>query len=228
MQRLILWDVDGTLLTTGGVSAEAMRVAMGMVLGPVSERQRHSYAGKTDWQIINETFPQLDPESVVGRLREFSDTYVAELRRRHDDLLARARLLPGVVDALLALHEQVIQAPLTGNIAAVARIKIEALGLERYLNLEVGAYGDDHYERARLVQFAAERAAAHYGRSFSGENIIVVGDTPSDVRCGKAHGARTVAVATGPFSVDDLAAHQPDALLPDLSDTAALLRAIAG
>jgi phosphoglycolate phosphatase len=228
MQRLILWDVDGTLLTTGGVSAEAMRVAMGKVLGPVDERQRHAYAGKTDWQIINETFPQIEPESVVGRLREFSAIYVAELQRRHNDLLARTRLLPGVADALLALHAQLIQAPLTGNIAAVARIKIETLGLDRYLNLEVGAYGDDHYERARLVQFAAERAAACYGRSFSGDDIIVVGDTPSDIRCGQAHGARTIAVATGPFSMEELAAHRPDALLADLSDTAALLRAIAG
>jgi phosphoglycolate phosphatase-like HAD superfamily hydrolase len=228
MQRLILWDVDGTLLTTGGVSAEAMRVAMGTVLGPVSERQRHSYAGKTDWQIINETFPHLDPEAVVGRLREFSATYVAELQRRHDDLLARARLLPGVIDALLALHEPMIQAPLTGNIAAVARIKIETLGLQRYLNLTIGGYGDDHYERARLVQFAIERATAHYERRFEGHDVVVVGDTPSDIRCGQAHGARTIAVATGPFSMEDLAAHQPDALLADLSDTAALLRAIAG
>ncbi|MCG8350611.1 MAG: HAD family hydrolase, partial [Chloroflexales bacterium] len=158
MQKLILWDVDGTLLNTGGVSGEAMRAAMGQMIGPLDARERTFYSGKTDWQIIHETFPDL-PLSVVGeKLEDFSTTYLAELQRRRDAIQERSRLMPGVVAVLKALHKRVVQAPLTGNIAAVARLKIEHFTLLPYLDLTAGAYGDDHYERARLVPIAAKRA----------------------------------------------------------------------
>jgi phosphoglycolate phosphatase-like HAD superfamily hydrolase len=228
MQKLILWDVDGTLLHTGGVSGEAMRAAMGQVIGPLDARERTFYSGKTDWQIIHETFPDL-PLSVVGeKLKDFSAAYLAELQRRRGAMQERSRLMPGVVALLEALHQHAVQAPLTGNIAAVARIKIESFALHPYLDLTAGAYGDDHYERTRLVPIAAERAQRAYGRSFIGRDIVVVGDTPNDIRCGASNGAYTVAVATGPYSFDELQAHRPDALLADLSDTKTALAAILG
>lgn len=229
MHTLVLWDVDGTLLYTGGVAAEAMRTAMGQILGPVTPPgERSFYAGKTDWQIIHETFPHLPPTAIGEQLAVFSAAYVAELQRRQAEMIARGQVLPGAQAVLAALHERARQAPLTGNIAPIARLKLESLGLLPYLNLEVGAYGDDHYDRPCLVPIAAERAGRVFGRPFAGTEIVIVGDTPNDIICGKKNGTRTVAVATGPFSVDDLRAHQPDAVLPDLRDLDAALAAIIG
>ncbi len=228
MDRLVLWDVDGTLLTTDGIAAEAMRAAMREVVGPAAPMQRTSYAGKTDWLIIRESFPSLGGEGVAERLHEFAAAYLAGLELQREALRARSQVFPGVSVLLEALQPAARQAPLTGNIAAAARIKLECTGLLHLLDLEAGAYGDDHYDRARLVPIAAGRAAGRYGRSFAGPQIVIVGDTPHDIACGKANGARTVAVATGPYSLEELMAHGPDIVLADLSDTDAALAAVLG
>jgi phosphoglycolate phosphatase len=228
MERLILWDVDGTLLSTDGIAAEEMRAAMRAVVGPSAPMARTAYAGKTDWQIIRESLPALAPEAIDERLHEFIDSYLGRLTLRRDELRARSRLFPGVPAALEALAATARQAPLTGNIAAVARLKLECVGLLQMLDVEAGAYGDDHHHRPELVPVAAARAAARYGRPFRGSQIVVVGDTPFDIACGKANGARTVAVATGPFSLEELQRHEPDALLPDLADTERVVAAVLG
>jgi phosphoglycolate phosphatase-like HAD superfamily hydrolase len=228
MERLILWDVDGTLLSTDGIAAEEMRAAMRAVVGPAAPVARTSYAGKTDWQIIRESLPSLDPAEIAERLHEFTAAYHSRLLARRDELAARSRLFPGVAAALEALSGQTRQAPLTGNIAAVARLKLECVGLLGLLDVEAGAYGDDHHHRPELVPVAARRAAARYGRPFAGRQIVVVGDTPHDIACGKANGARTVAVATGPFPLDELRGYGPDAALPDLADTDAVVAAVLG
>ncbi len=228
MDRLILWDVDGTLLTTDGIAAKAMQAAMLQVVGPSAPMQRTGYAGKTDWLIIRESFPSLGSDGVAERLHEFIAAYSAGLELQRSALSTRSRVFAGVSVLLEALQATAHQAPLTGNIAAAARIKLECTGLLHLLDVEAGAYGDDHYDRAALVPIAAGRAAGRYGRSFSGPQIVIVGDTPNDIACGKANGARTVAVATGPYSLAELAAYGPDAVLPDLSDTDAALAAITG
>jgi phosphoglycolate phosphatase-like HAD superfamily hydrolase len=229
MHKLILWDVDGTLLYTGGVAASIMRGAMAQVLGAGKvPTDRTFYAGKTDWQIMRESFPDLPAAAIVEQLHTFSETYVAAMRPRRHELVEKGHLLPGVQAALAALVGRVHQAPLTGNIAPIARIKLDVFGLLPYLEPEAGAYGDDHYDRSRLVPIAAERAERHFGRPFHGPEIVIVGDTPNDIACGKANGTRTVAVATGPFSLAELQAHQPDAALNDLSDLDATLAAIFG
>lgn len=228
MQRLVLWDVDGTLLSTDGIAARAMQAAMRQVIGPLPDLPRSSYAGKTDWQIIQESFPELTTEKVGRILADFSNAYVAILDQQRSDLVTRSRLMSGVREALAALVGRVYQAPLTGNIAAVAQIKLEVLSLLNYLDLAAGAYGDDHYDRVRLVEVAAERAAARYGRRFVGGQIVIVGDTPNDILCGRANGARTVAVATGAYQLEQLREYQPDVLLADLSDTRAAIEAILG
>jgi phosphoglycolate phosphatase-like HAD superfamily hydrolase len=228
MDRLILWDVDGTLLSTDGIAAAAMRAAMQQVVGPAAPMARTHYAGKTDWQIIHESFPSLDAEHVAERLHEFRAAYLAILEPQRADLAARSTIFPGVLPALEALSSHARQAPLTGNMAAIARIKLECTGLITMLDVEAGAYGDDHHHRPALVPIAAERAAQRYGRRFTGEQIVIIGDTPNDIVCGKANGARTIAVATGPYSLADLSTHAPDAALADLSDTDAVLAAILG
>jgi phosphoglycolate phosphatase len=226
MDRLVLWDVDGTLISTDGIAAEAMRSAMRQVVGSAIPMERTAYAGKTDWQIIRETFPSLDAGAVDEQLHLFASAYVAGLEQQREALRARSRVFDGVLEALATLQGQTYQAPLTGNIAAAARIKLECTGLLDYLDLEVGAYGDDHYRRPELVPIAVARAAERYSRNFAGTQVVVVGDTPNDIDCGKANGARTIAVATGPYPLAELQSHDPDVLLPDLRDTAAVVAAI--
>jgi phosphoglycolate phosphatase-like HAD superfamily hydrolase len=133
-----------------------------------------------------------------------------------------------VIDVIKHLHGRLVQAPLTGNIAPIARRKLDLIGLLPYLEVSAGGYGDDHEDRVQLLPIAAQRAAHLVGRPFRGCNIIIVGDTPHDIRCGKLNGARTVAVATGPYSLEALRAHEPDALLPDMSDFDAALAALFG
>jgi phosphoglycolate phosphatase len=228
MDLLVLWDVDGTLLSSDGISAKAMREAMLEVVGPAASIARIDYAGKTDWQIIRESLPDLTPDLINARLHEFIGTYTRLFEAQRAALATRTRLFPGVVAALEALSGTVRQAPLTGNVTNVARIKLDCVGLLSWLDVAAGAYGDDHHHRPALVPIAAERAAERYGRSFSAHQIVIVGDTPHDIACGQANGARTVAVATGPYSLADLASHNPDAVLPDLGDTAAVVNAVLG
>lgn len=229
MHTFILWDVDGTLLQTSGIAGEEMRAAMAQVFGPLAPRERVFYSGKTDWQIIHDSFPDLHPSAVEENMAVFVETYAQGLQRRVDELRERSSTFPGVTAALARLKEQgAYQAPLTGNIVPVARLKLEVLGLLDYLDVDAGAYGSDHYERQRLVSFAVQRATTRYGHTFAGQNIVVIGDTPNDIRCGKLNEARTVAVATGPYSVDELAAHAPDVVLPDLHDVDAAIAAILG
>ncbi|WP_298817814.1 HAD family hydrolase [Chloroflexus sp.] len=228
MKRLVLWDVDGTLLSTDGIAANAMRAALRRLVGPEVRIERTSYAGKTDWQIVRESLPSLDEETIQSQLREFIALYIAELTAQRDALVARSTVFAGVVEALRALAKVTYQAPLTGNVAAAARIKLECTGLLSWLDVEAGAYGDDHFDRLALPPIAVARAAQRYQQAFTPAEVVVIGDTPRDIACGRAFGARTVAVATGPFTLSELAAHHPDALLPDLSDTMAVLSAVLG
>ncbi len=228
MQKLLLWDVDATILSTGGIGGEVMRAAMARIFGPVASQERTFYSGKTDRQIIHDTFPAITPAALAEQIARFSEAYVAEFQRRHAELAENSYAMPGVVDLITHFHDRVIQAPLTGNIAPIARLKLELLELLPYFTIAAGAYGDDHEDRAQLVPIAAERASALTGSPIRGCDIIVIGDTPHDIRCGKLSGARTVAVATGPYSLDELRAHQPDALLQDMSDFEAARAAILG
>jgi phosphoglycolate phosphatase len=229
MNRLILWDIDGTLMYSGGVAGEAMRASMERVYGSASTEARHSYAGKTDRQIILETFAERGHDELIGTLDHFTATYIEELTSRRDAFLTRCRVLDGAAAALERLTTaDVIQSVLTGNLQPIARIKLDLMGLTRFLDLDSGAYGSDHHLRAKLVPIAAARAAQRYGRSFAGNDVVVIGDTPHDIDCGRAAGARTIAVATGPFSADALRAHGADIVLENLADIDAVIAAILG
>lgn len=228
--RLILWDIDGTLLYSGGVAGEAMRAAMSHIYGRPNSNDRREYAGKTDQQIIRETFPERDPAEISALLPDFATAYMHELTLRRTEMATRGRVLPGVPAALhhFQHHPDIHQSVLTGNMQAVAEMKLTLTNLLDYIDMRTGAYGSDHHQRVQLPSYALARAHQYLTPNMRGSDLIIVGDTPNDIACGKAHGARTVAVATGPFSVADLAAHQPDAVLADLSDLAATISAITG
>ena len=207
-----------------------MRAAMSHVYGRPNSNDRREYAGKTDQQIIRETFPERDPAEITALLPTFAETYMHELTARRAEMATRGRVLPGVPAALHHFQHApgFHQSVLTGNMQAVAAMKLTLTNLLDYVDMRTGAYGSDHHQRVELPRYALARAHQYLTPALSGHDLVIVGDTPNDIACGKAHGARTVAVATGPFSVADLAAHHPDAVLADLSDLAATVQALTG
>jgi phosphoglycolate phosphatase len=216
---LVLWDIDGTLVDSAGHGRFAFEEAFDAVIGGVPDWVE--YAGRTDHQIalsmLNDSAEHLP--AVLEQL-------VAKLAVRKSAIAAEGRVYPGVPETLAALHEAdgVINSLLTGNLEANAAVKVGAFGLERWLDFEAGAYGSDpHERRSDLVAIARERAAARYGQT---TGAVLVGDTPLDVLAAREAGARAVAVATGFADLDSLRASEPDALLQDLSDTEAAIRAI--
>ncbi len=228
MKKFVLWDLDGTLLDTGGVSGKAMRAAMGHVFGPVPQQDRRFFSGKTDWQIIHDSFPDMDRAIIAERLPAFKQAYLDELQQRRTEMLACSKVLPGVMKVLKRLKDEAVMAPLTGNVAPVAHMKLDMLGLLAHMNPDIGAYGDDSFERPNLVPIAIERASHQYDYQFSGHEVVVIGDTPNDIACGRAYGTRTVIVATGPYGVDELQPHAPDALFPNLRELESVVAAILG
>jgi len=229
MRSLILWDIDGTLLYGGGISGAIMRDAMRAVYGGESSNERISYAGKTDPQIVLETFPDQTPEQLLGQLAQFSAAYVAAFELRAHELREYGYVLAGVQAVLAALAQRpLIQSVLTGNIQPIARRKLEVMGLAAFFDLAVGAYGSDHHQRSELVPIALVRASQRYGRPFTGADVVVIGDTPNDIACGRAGAARTIAVASGVFSLETLQDCKPDRALASLADTDAAVSAILG
>lgn len=227
--RLVLFDIDGTILLTGGAGRRAITTALHEVVGPVDSFQHVRFDGKTDPQIVSEL---LDAAGHAGphdadRIDALCRRYVTLLERELQEPAADATVMPGVhplLDALEARHD-VVLGLLTGNVARGAELKLRAVGLDP-ARFEVGAYGSDSAHRAELPAIAAERARGHFGRVPHGHDVVIIGDTPADVACGAPIGARAIAVATGGYSESDLAASGPWAVFPDLSDTARVLAAI--
>ena len=243
---LVLWDVDGTLLDAGGVGADLYSVVFRQLFGRSLETMA-PMAGRTDRAIILETLTLAG----VPEPRRHVDPFIAGLAAQapavRTSIAARGHALPGAAAALAALASgrrangangangaaadgRVHQTVLTGNVRAVAEVKLAALGLRDALDLCIGAYGDDHEDRVELVHVARRRAAAAHEHSglngFGGPGTVVVGDTPLDVAAALAAGARAVGVATGPFSVAELQAAGADVVLPDLSDTRLVVEAL--
>jgi phosphoglycolate phosphatase len=218
---LVLWDIDGTLVDSAGHGRHAFEEAFAEVVG--GEPEWVDYAGRTDHQIALEMLNDSD-EHLPAMLEQLA----VKLAAREDLIAAEGRVYPGVPDVLAALHDTdgVVQSLLTGNVAANAAVKVGAFGLDRWLDFEAGAYGSDpHERRSDLVAVARRRAAARYGET---TGAVLVGDTPLDVQAAREAGARAVAVATGFADPDTLRESEPDALLQDLSDTEAAIRAITG
>jgi phosphoglycolate phosphatase-like HAD superfamily hydrolase len=235
---LVLWDVDGTLVASGGHGRHAFEEAFQEVVGRAPEWV--DYAGRTDHQIALEMLRGSDLRSdPLEHLPALLDQLVVKMAARKEALAAEGHVYPGVPETLKALHEAdgVINSLLTGNLEANAAVKVGAFGLDRWLDFEAGAYGSDpHERRSDLVAIARERAAARLAQAPGGARgaamaseptgVVLVGDTPLDVLAAREAGARAVAVATGFADLDALRESEPDALLQDLSDTDAAIRAI--
>jgi phosphoglycolate phosphatase len=226
--RLVLWDIDGTLVRAGESGALVFDLALERAVGarPV---QRVLMSGKTDPQIAREYLALMELEA--------DDHLPQVLKHLEDELAAAAEIIrrdgsacPGAEEALRALSSVsgVHQSVLTGNLAPNAVVKLSAFGLEHYLDLECGAYGSDEEDRRLLVPIALARQSELRGRTFRAEETWIVGDSPRDLECARAGGAHCLLVGTGRFAVDELASLGADAVFADLRDTAALVALIAG
>jgi phosphoglycolate phosphatase-like HAD superfamily hydrolase len=228
MRRLVLFDIDGTLLSADGAGKRAIYDALMQVFGTTGPIHDYSFAGRTDPEIVRDLMRAAgipDAEIDAG-MRALWFLYVENLHREIREI--RVRALPGVA-ALLARVEdaggEMVLGLLTGNIVQGARIKVDAarLGFGRF---RVGAFGSDHAHRPELPAIAIARARERTGVCYAGKEVVIIGDTPLDVACGAHLGVRTLAVATGRHPVDELAESGADYVFPDLSDVDGAWRAI--
>lgn len=228
---LVLWDVDYTLINAGGSSTQLY----GMVFRQLFGRELDGVvpmAGRTDRAIVLHTLERAG----VSDPRQHVEAFLAGLAGQAPGFRAlvmkRGHALPGAAAALAALAglgpAHAVQSVVTGNIRPLAEAKLGALGMTGHLDLDIGAYGDHHENRAELVHLARRNAARAYRQDFAGEAAVIVGDTPLDIAAAQTAGARSVGVATGASSVADLTAAAADAVLPDLTDADAVLTAIFG
>jgi len=225
--RLILFDIDGTLLSAGRAARESILAALRAVLGWDGTADGNDFSGKTDPQILRELVEEsVGADRFQAELARVLDRYVEELRSRLRPEAVVPK--PGVPELLerLAREPNVVLGLLTGNIERGARLKLDPPGFNRYFPF--GAFGDDSADRYRLPAVAVARARERTGRDFAGESVVIIGDSVHDVGCGRPLGARTVAVATGPTSAERLAAERPNALFQDFSDVRAAAEAILG
>ena len=219
---LLLWDIDGTLVYMDRAGERALLVAIRELYGrdlgthlPVDLR------GRTDTSIIRDLLAFLDVPVTPEEEARFRTAYLSLLPTTLS--MVRPFIQPGIREALDAVHAhpEIHQALLTGNLKEGARLKLSYLNLWHYF--EFGAFADDSHVRDELGPFALARAREILGIVFPPERVYIIGDTPHDIACGKAIGAKTIAVATGAFSVEELAALNPTYTFADLSDTQALL-----
>lgn len=225
--RLLLFDIDGTLISSGGRGKNAMLAAIGALFGKTPENfSFKDFAGSTDPLIVRTLIQKngiqsVDPDTTYEKVLPH---YIAFLERELNDHPEPVKVLPGVKKLLdlLQSDRQCCLGLVTGNIAEGAKMKLQSAGLTDYFS--IGAYGSDAANRNLLPPIAVERAARKFDRHFSPENIWVIGDTPRDIACAKANEFRSLAVATGGWSTAQLQTHQPDVTLPDLSDSQKVLQ----
>jgi phosphoglycolate phosphatase-like HAD superfamily hydrolase len=228
MTYVVLFDIDGTLLASGGVGRRAMEGALKAHFGTVGP-DHYRYDGKTDRQITRELMrlSEFSDDDIDARMDALLADYLVRLERELADGAPGMRVhagIPALLDALV-MRADVLLGLLTGNIADGASLKLRAAGIAPH-RFRVGAFGSDHEHRSELPAIAQHRASELLGYGVQGRAVVIIGDTPADVQCGRSIGARAVAVATGHFSVADLAAHAPHAVFEDLSDIDAAIDAI--
>ena len=217
-----MWDIDYTLLRGGGVASRAWQAAFSELTG-VPWRTTPAFGGRTDLDLCAETFAlhgvtDCTPERFFAR-------YVQEVQTNQHLFAVQGQLMPGVREALHRLGSDplVVQTLVTGNVPEVAAAKVTAFGLADAFDADVGGYGTDDSVRATLVRRSRERAEAKYRRRF---RTVVIGDTVHDVTAALANDATAIGVATGTTSMAELAAGGAHAVLPDLSDVDAVVRAV--
>jgi len=220
-KRLLLFDIDGTLIDSGGAGIQSLKDVLRQQFGVTDDLRGVEIAGKTDTGIVHQILRKqnipVDDETTAA----FLDLYVEFLA--HELPLRKGKLLPGVKELLprLQARPQNVLALLTGNLRRGAELKLAHYGIWDFF--EFGAFADDHHDRNELGPFAQRRAREKHAIDFAAAEIDVIGDTPHDIACGKAIGARTIAVTTGGFSRAQLAAHQPDRIVNDFSEIDAVM-----
>ena len=222
--KLLLFDIDGTLLLSKGSGRRAMQKTVRILTGKEDVHINGvDFSGRTDPQIIRDVFITngIDEQEIDGRMPEALKVYAQSFEDAFSKDMFYA--LPGVHVLIETLHEHpdFQLALLTGNIEPMSHLKLRAIGLEDYFSF--GAFGSDHADRYQLPRIAVQRAYTHTGRQFEGKNIVIIGDTKHDILCGRDLNVFSIAVSTGHYNADDLQAYNPDALLEDLSDTAGFL-----
>ena len=229
--RLLLFDLDGTLLYANGAGRKAVNAALLKVLGRAFDSSSVEFSGKTDPQCLRDSL------IAAGLSEEEAAPLVGEAVQHYVDALPEAMpaemvdALPGahaIVEALAKRAEQrgdVALGLLTGNTETTAYLKLSRIGLDTAFDL--GAFGSDAADRNELPAIAARRAGERHGRTFAPADVFVIGDTPRDVECARHFGARAVAVATGHYDRSQLAAHQPDLLLDSLEQAEDLAERLA-
>lgn len=217
MIHLVLFDIDGTLIRTGGAGVKAFERVFHLVFGVPNATRQMQFAGRTDRSLVREFLTTRQLEASDLEFDQFFAHYVFLL----DQMLHqnKGEICPGVgefIQALLELPQPPTLGLLTGNIRLGAEIKLRHHNLWDFF--VTGAFGDDHENRNQLASIASRRGAELLGRDLKGSEILVIGDTPLDVECGKSIQARTVAVATGGCKLDELARHNPDVAIKTLQD----------
>ncbi|MEH1128073.1 HAD family hydrolase [Micromonospora sp. CPCC 206061] len=228
MRRLVMWDIDHTLMDAGRAGPLACAAAFTAVTG-LPHRETALMAGRTDRDIAMQTFTLHGIADCEPHLDGFFDVVVAEFLARRHLLREQGRLLPGVPDVLTALggRPHVVQTLVTGNLRPIAEAKLAEFGLTGLVDVEIGGYGTEDVVRATLVRGSLERATARHGE-FSSADVFVVGDTVHDVTAALANGVTAIAVATGGTTAADLAAAGAHVVLDDLGDVDAVVRLLAG
>ena len=226
--RLVLFDIDGTLLNSSGAGRAAMQKALKEVFGSPGN-PRYRYDGKTDKQIVRDTM-RLEghsDEHIDAQMDQLLDLYLSGLRAGVDSGEFDVRALPGVMEILDALEarDDVILGLLTGNVEPGARTKLAAAGIDPD-RFRVNAFGSDHEHRPELPAIAQRRASENLGLDIAGDRLVVIGDTPADIECGRSLGAKSIGVASGHYTVEDLLAHNPYAVFKSLAPTQEVLETI--
>jgi phosphoglycolate phosphatase len=225
--RLLLFDVDGTLISARGLGRAAFRFALEQVFGTAGPLDQYDLRGKTDPRILHDVLGAAGfaREAIEARAAECFGVYVGELEALLGDGRG-VRVMPGIAELLgvLAGRRDAVLGLLTGNIEPGARLKLQPTGLLPYFRL--GAFGSDDIDRCRLPFIARARARELTGHEFGFDRVTIIGDTPHDVDCARACGAVAVAVATGQYAAAELAGCSPDLLLDDFADVERGLEAL--
>jgi phosphoglycolate phosphatase len=222
--RILLWDLDGTLVRGKrfGTFKDYTAPMLESVFGTAGSLREMIVSGMTDLQIVEEALrcEGITREHITARKDELQRCYIEQMKLALGNGAHVVEAMPGAREALHAAHDhpRYQSALLTGNIEPAAHLKVQIAGMADYFTLP-GAFGNESFDRRDLPALAADRINQHLGANLSPHQFIVIGDTPNDVACARHFGARVVAVATGRIhSVDELRACEPDALLPDLLD----------
>ncbi|HJU90548.1 MAG TPA: HAD family hydrolase [Gemmatimonadaceae bacterium] len=228
--KLVLFDIDGTILWSDGAGRRAMTAALTEIFGGAGPTE-YRYDGKTDPQIVRDLMRHSGhtDEAIEARLDALMARYLEGLREELGPGSTHAHLYDGVAELLDALEARsdITLGLLTGNLAEGAAIKLRAVGIDPQ-RFRVGAFGSDHHHRPELPSVAQRRAREHLGLDIAGDRIIVIGDTPADLECGRSIGAKAIGVATGRYSMEELQRHHAIAVFRDLSDTDAVMETILG